>query len=101
MELPRYQDLISRFANNNHPAPEVTRAERKAVIHDPKIMVKGLKKFLGETTANEVIIRTTRVSGGWSENEFAAHAAGFDIFLVHDKTLEGFDECYRLIRRKA
>ena len=27
MELPRYQDLISRFANNHNPPPEVTRAK--------------------------------------------------------------------------
>lgn len=43
------------------------------------IKIKNLRQFLRITYADEVIIRTTYVSGGWHDNEFDANLAGFSI----------------------
>lgn len=64
--------------------------------------VRNLYKYLKETKADEIIIRTTRVSGGWHDNEFDANAAGFNIsrFINPEYVAKHeFAECYRLVRR--
>lgn len=41
--------------------------------------IENLHTFLKNTKEDEIIVRTTRVAGGWHDNEFDAHAAGFTI----------------------
>ena len=70
-------------------------------IYDPKIRIQNLYSFLKQTDADEIVIRTTHVAGGWHDNEFDAHAAGFSIGRFNDKAMETrheFSECYRLVR---
>lgn len=64
--------------------------------------VRNLYKYLKETKADEIIIRTSRVTGGWHDNEFDANAAGFSIsrFINPEYVAKHeFAECYRLVRR--
>lgn len=73
-------------------------------LYDPKIKVEDLWKWLKKTEYDEIIIRTTRVAGGWHDNEFDAHHAGFDIFRFNDSEMSRrheFSECYHLVRREA
>lgn len=64
--------------------------------------IRNLYAYLKATTADEIIIRTSRVTGGWHDNEFDANAAGFDISRFINPEYEArheFAECYRLTRR--
>ena len=73
---------------------------KKLVIEDT--LIANLYQFLKKTDADEIVIRTTYVSGGWYENEAAAHAAGFSICRFINPVYEArheFAECYRLVRK--
>ena len=64
--------------------------------------VSNLYKYLKETKADEIIIRTTNVTGGWHDNEFDANAAGFNIYrFINPEYVEKheFAECYHLVRK--
>lgn len=64
--------------------------------------IRNLYAYLKATTADEIIIRTSRVTGGWHDNEFDANAAGFNISRFINPEYEArheFAECYRLTRR--
>jgi hypothetical protein len=64
--------------------------------------INNLYAFLMNTNEDEIIVRTSRVSGGWYDNEFDAHAAGFSISRFINKEMEArheFAECYRITRR--
>lgn len=68
-----------------------------------KQTIRNLYKYLKATDADEVIVRTSRVSGGWHDNEFDAQAAGFDIQRFINPEMEArheFSECYRITRKK-
>lgn len=71
-------------------------------LYDPKIKIENLFSFLKRTDADEIVIRTSRVAGGWYDNEFDANAAGFNICRVRDPEMEArheFSECYKLTRK--
>lgn len=64
--------------------------------------ITNLYTFLKKTDLDEIIIRTSRVKGCWYDNEFDAHAAGFEIYRFQNPEYiarHEFAECYRLIRR--
>lgn len=64
--------------------------------------ISNLYAYLKKTTEDEIIVRTSRVRGGWHDNEFDVQAAGFDICRFINPELEArhkFFECYRLTRR--
>ena len=64
--------------------------------------IRNLYAYLKATKADEIIIRTTYCTGGWHDNEFDAHAAGFNITRFINPEYEArheFAECYRLTRR--
>jgi uncharacterized protein with NRDE domain len=64
--------------------------------------INNLYAFLMSTNEDEIIVRTSLVSGGWHDNEFDAHAAGFNISRFTNQAIEarrGFAECYRITRR--
>ena len=64
--------------------------------------IKNLYSFLKNTDADEIIIRTSRVEGGWYNNESHAYSAGFSIsrFINPEYVARHeFAECYRLIRK--
>lgn len=64
--------------------------------------IENLYAFLKGTKEDEIIVRTTRVAGGWHDNEFDAKAAGFMISRFTNKEMEArheFSECYRLTRQ--
>lgn len=66
--------------------------------------IRNLFCFLKSTDADEIVIRTSLVVGGWHDNEFDAHAAGFEInrFINPEyASRHEFVECYRLIRKDA
>ena len=63
--------------------------------------IENLYAFLKATKENEIIVRTTRVAGGWYDNAFAANAVGSMISRFTNKEMEAhheFSECYRLVR---
>ena len=65
--------------------------------------VKDLRTYLQNTEADEIIIRTTHVKGGWHDNEFDANRAGFNITRFINPEYEAkheFSECYRLTRKE-
>ncbi len=65
-------------------------------------MVSNLYSYLKQSLHSDIRIRTTHVRGGWHDNEFDAHAAGFQICRYIDKEYEAmheFSECYRLTRK--
>lgn len=67
-----------------------------------KKTIRNLYTYLKNTTADEIIVRTSYVEGGWHDNEFDAQAAGFDIqrFINPEyEALNQFAECYRLTRK--
>lgn len=69
-----------------------------------KDKIRNLFCFLKATDADEIIVRTTLVAGGWHDNEFDAHAAGFEInrFINPEYTSRyEFAMCYRLVRKDA
>jgi hypothetical protein len=64
--------------------------------------IRNLYSYLKRTDADEIIVRTTRVEGGWHDNEFDANAAGFSICrFINPEYVENhtFAECYKLTRR--
>ena len=64
--------------------------------------IKNLYGYLKATKADEIIVRTSYVEGGWHDNEFDANAAGFDIsrFINPEYVARyEFADCYRLVRR--
>ena len=64
--------------------------------------VSNLYEYLMNTKENEIIIRKTYVKGGWYDNEFAAHAAGFNISTFINPAYEAkheYSDCYRLNRK--
>lgn len=67
-----------------------------------KATIRNLYTFLKQTDLDEIIVRTTRVSGCWYDNEFDAHRAGFDIERFQNPEYlarHEFAECYRMTRR--
>ena len=67
-----------------------------------KSTIRNLYAYLKRTDADEIIVRTSRVEGGWHDNEFDAQAAGFDICRFQNpeyEALHQFAECYKLTRR--
>lgn len=73
----------------------------KQIRIDNKI-IGNLYSFLKRTDADEIIIRTSMVRGGWHDNEFDANAAGFCIRRYIDKEYEArheFAECYKIVRK--
>ena len=63
--------------------------------------IANLYQFLKNTDADEIVVRTSRVNGGWYDNEFNANAAGFSICRFHYPVYEArheFSECYRMVR---
>lgn len=71
-------------------------------LYDPKIRIENLYSYLKHTDADEIVIRTTRVAGGWHDNESSAMSAGFSISRFRDPAMEArheFSECYRLLRK--
>lgn len=65
-------------------------------------VISNLYSFLKNTDADEIVVRTSRVNGGWHDNEFDAHAAGFNICRFINPEYEAshtFSECYKLTRR--
>lgn len=66
--------------------------------------IRNLYRYLKNTDADEIIVRTSLCTGGWHDNEFDANAAGFDIYRFFNPEYEArneFAECYKLIRRKG
>ncbi len=66
-------------------------------------MLTNLYGYLKQTRHNVIRIRTTHVQGGWHDNEFDAHAAGFEISRYIDAEYDArheFSECYRLTRKR-
>ena len=64
--------------------------------------VSNLREYLSNTNRDEIVLRTSRVPGGWYENELTAHLCGFDIYRFRNELLTEmyeFDECYLLVRR--
>lgn len=64
--------------------------------------ITNLYSYLKRTAADEIIVRTSRVKGGWHDNEFDANAAGFSISRFQNPEYEArheFAECYRLVRK--
>lgn len=64
--------------------------------------IEDLYGFLKNTKEDEIIVRTTRVAGGWHDNEFDAHSAGFAIrrFINPEMVARHeFAECYKLVRK--
>lgn len=64
--------------------------------------IRNLFAYLKATKADEIIVRTTRVEGGWYDNEFDANAAGFSIsrFINPEYVAKHeFAECYRIVRK--
>lgn len=67
-----------------------------------KNIIRNLYAYLMNTKEDEIIIRTTYVEGGWVDNEFDAHLAGFNIvrFINPEyKAKHEFSECYKLTRK--
>lgn len=67
-----------------------------------KSTIRNLYAYLKATNADEIIVRTTRVEGGWHDNEFDANAAGFSIVRFTNPEYVAkheFAECYRLVRK--
>lgn len=65
--------------------------------------ISNLYDFLKKTNKDEIIVLSSCVDGCWSENEFDAHAANFDIIRYIDENrvrLHLFPEVYKLTRRK-
>ena len=64
--------------------------------------IPNLYTYLKHSTEKEIVVLTSRVNGGWHDNEFDAHAAGYNICIFRDPALTAqkkFDECYRLTRK--
>lgn len=64
--------------------------------------ISNLSDFLKKTDADEITIRTSRVCGGWHDNEFAANRAGFNICrFINPEYVAAhtFAECYRITRK--
>lgn len=64
--------------------------------------ISNLYDYLLNTNENKIIVRTTRVSGCWYENEFDANAAGFNIVRFINPEMEArheFSECYLITRK--
>lgn len=61
--------------------------------------INNLYSYLKNTKENEIIIRTSMVTGGWHDNEFDANAAGFNISRFTNKEMTGFNECYKITRK--
>ena len=62
-----------------------------------------MRKRFSLNPPKEIIVRTTLVRGGWYDNEFDAHAAGFEIRRFSNPEYEArheFSECYKLILRE-
>ena len=73
---------------------------RKARVENG--FIQSLYSYLKTTNADEITVRTTHVKGCWHDNEFDAHAAGFEIYRFNNPEYEArheFSECYKLIRR--
>lgn len=64
--------------------------------------IENLYVFLKGTNENEIVVQTSRVAGGWYDNEFDANAAGFRVSRFISKEHEArheFPECYRFTRK--
>lgn len=75
----------------------------KSITIEGSTVINNLYKFLKETDADTIVIRTTLVKGGWYDNEADANAAGFNITrFINPEYIarHEFAECYRLTRRR-
>lgn len=64
--------------------------------------IKNLYSYLKNTTADEIIVRTSLCRGGWHDNEFDAQRAGFMICRFQNPVYiarHEFAECYRIVRK--
>ena len=63
--------------------------------------IKNITSYLKNTKENVVIIRSTHVKTGqaFGDDIFDANRAGFDLYRFQNKDLEGFKECYKMVRR--
>lgn len=64
--------------------------------------INNIYGYLKRTTATEIIVRTSRVQGGWHDIEFDANAAGFKVSRFHNPEYEArheFAECYKFVRK--
>ena len=64
--------------------------------------ISNLYSFLLNTDADEVVVRTTKVHGGWHDVEFDASKAGFNTMRFTNKEYEArheFSECYKFWRK--
>lgn len=65
--------------------------------------VSNLREYLSNTNRDEIVLRTSRVPGGWYENELTAHLCGFEISRFENDLLAEtgeFAKCYLITRRK-
>lgn len=63
--------------------------------------IGNLYSFLMGTKYDTIIIRTSRVKGGWHDNEFDANCAGFNICRFINPEYEAnhtFSQCYKITR---
>lgn len=64
--------------------------------------ISNLYAFLKSTDADEIVVRTSRVRGGWDDNATDAGLVGFSIVRFQNEELlakHEFAECYRLTCR--
>ena len=64
--------------------------------------IANLYAYLKHTREDRIIVRTSYVAGCWYDNEFDAHAAGFEISRFQNPEYikrHEFAECYLLTRR--
>lgn len=64
--------------------------------------IQNLYSFLKNTEYDTIIIRTSRVKGGWHDNEDNALFAGFNIWRFQNPEYianHTFAECYKITRR--
>lgn len=63
--------------------------------------ISNIRKYLETTDADEIVVITTRVKGGWYDVEFDANRAGFRVSRFNSEELIAkhlFSECYRFVR---
>lgn len=76
-------------------------AKNKKTITETR-HISSIYAYLLQTTADTVIVRTTRVSGGWYDVESSANSAGFNAtrFINQDYVARReFSECYSFTRK--
>ncbi len=62
--------------------------------------IANIGAFLRNSLEDEIVIRTSYMDAGWHDIEFDANRAGFNVYRFINKELQGFNECYRFVRKK-